>query len=182
LNWAGGIDSNGRPVTQAVADPSIRGAMGCPSVVGATNWMSPAFNPDTKLFYVVALERCSIYRKSGVWFEPGQSFYGGSTQNVPGEVGKKYLRALDVATGSIVWEYPQIGASNSWGGLLSTASGLVLFGEDSGAFAAIDAKTGRLLWHFPANTSWNASPMTYLAGGRQFVAIAGGGTVFAFGL
>jgi alcohol dehydrogenase (cytochrome c) len=182
LNWASGIDSNGRPVTQAVADPSIRGAMGCPSVVGATNWMSPAFNPDTKLFYVVALERCSIYRKSGVWFEPGQSFYGGSTQNVPGEVGKKYLRALDVATGSIVWEYPQIGASNSWGGLLSTASGLVLFGEDSGAFAAIDAKTGRLLWHFPANTSWNASPMTYLAGGRQFVAIAGGGTVFAFGL
>jgi alcohol dehydrogenase (cytochrome c) len=57
-----------------------------------------------------------------------------------------------------------------------------LFGEDSGAFAALDAKSGKLLWHFPANTSWGGSPMTYLAGGRQFVAIAGGGTIFAFGL
>jgi alcohol dehydrogenase (cytochrome c) len=182
LNWASGIDANGRPVRQAAADPSIRGTMACPSVVGATNWMSPAFNPETRLYYVMALERCSIFRKSGVWFEPGQSFYGGSTQNVPGEAGKKYLRALDVQDGRIVWEYPQIGGSNSWGGLLSTASGLVFFGEDGGTFAAVDAQSGKLLWHFPANTSWGGSPMTYLAGGQQFVAIAGGGTVFAFGL
>lgn len=182
LNWASGIDVNGRPIRLPAADPSVRGTMACPSVVGATNWMSPAFNPDTKLYYVMALERCSIFRKSGVWFEPGQSFYGGSTQNVPGESGKKYLRALDVETGKIVWEYPQVGAGNSWGGVLSTSSGLVFFGEDSGAFAAVDARSGKLLWHFPANASWTGSPMTYLAGGRQFVAIAGGGTVFAFGL
>jgi alcohol dehydrogenase (cytochrome c) len=113
LNWASGIDPNGRPVRLTDADPSVRGTLGCPSVVGATNWMSTAFNPETKLFYVMALERCSIYRKSGVWFEPGQSFYGGTTQNVPGEAGKKYLRALDVETGKIVWEYPQVGPSNS---------------------------------------------------------------------
>jgi alcohol dehydrogenase (cytochrome c) len=182
LNWASGIDANGRPVRLTAADPSVRGTLGCPSVVGATNWMSTAFNPDTKLFYVMALERCSMYRKSGVWFEPGQSFYGGTTQNVPGEAGKKYLRALDVETGKIVWEYPQIGPSNSWGGVLSTVTGLVFFGEDSGAFAAVDAKTGKLIWHFPANASWSASPMTYAAGGRQFIAVAGGGTVFAFGL
>jgi alcohol dehydrogenase (cytochrome c) len=182
LNWAAGIDGKGRPVKRSESDPSIRGTMACPSVVGATNWMSPAFNPDTKLYYVMALERCSIFRKSGVWFEQGQSFYGGSTQNVPGETGKKFLRALDVQTGRIVWEHPQIGPSNSWGGVLSTASGLVFFGEDSGAFAAVDAKSGKLLWHFPANVSWGGSPMTFLTGGQQFVAIAGGGTVFAFGL
>jgi alcohol dehydrogenase (cytochrome c) len=182
LTWASGIDANGRPIAQAAAAPTVRGAMACPSVVGATNWMSSAFNPDTKLFYVMALERCSIYRKSGVWFEPGRSFYGGSTQNVPGEAGKKFLRALDVETGKIVWEYPQIGASNSWGGVLSTTTGLVFFGEDSGGFAAVDAKTGKLLWHFPTNTSWSASPMTYVAGGKQLVAVAGAGTVFAFGL
>jgi alcohol dehydrogenase (cytochrome c) len=182
LNWATGIDSNGRPITQAAAEPSVRGALACPSVVGATNWMSSAFSPDTRLFYVMALERCSIYRKSGVWFQPGQSFYGGSTQNVPGEPGRKFLRALDVETGKIVWEYPQIGVSNSWGGVLSTTTGLVFFAEDSGAFAAVDAKTGKLLWHFPTNASWSASPMTYAAGGKQFVAIAGAGTVFSFGL
>lgn len=182
LTWASGVDANGRPLRDAATNPSVRGTMACPSVVGATNWMSPAYSPQTRLFYVMALERCSIFRKSGVWFEPGQSFYGGSTQNVPGEIGKKYLRALDVQTGKIAWEYPQIGASNSWGGVLATASGLVFFGEDSGTFAAVDARSGKLLWHFPANTSWGGSPMTYLAGEEQFIAIAGGGSVLAFGL
>ena len=182
LTWASRIGEDGRPVLVPGAEPSLRGTLACPSVVGATNWMSPAFDPAAGLFYVAALERCSIYRKSGVWFESGQSFYGGSTQNVPGEPGKKYVRAIDVQTGQIVWEYPQIGTSNTWGGLLSTRTGLVFFGEDGGAFAALDGRTGALLWHFPANVSWSASPMTYLADGRQFVAIAGGGSVFAFGL
>jgi alcohol dehydrogenase (cytochrome c) len=101
---------------------------------------------------------------------------------VPGEIGRKYLRAIDIQTGKIAWEHPQIGPSNTWGGVLSTASGLVFFGEDSGAFAAVDARSGKLLWHFPANTTWRGSPMTYLAGAQQFVAIAGGGNIIAFGL
>lgn len=182
MNWARGIGPDGRPRLLAGAEPSVRGTMACPSVVGATNWMSPAFNPETGLYYVMALERCSIFRKSAVWFQPGESFYGGATQNVPGEVGRKFLRAIDIQTGRIAWEYPQIGPSNTWGGVLSTAAGLVLFGEDSGTFAAVDARSGKLLWHFPANTTWRGSPMTYMAGGQQFIAIAGGGNIFAFGL
>jgi alcohol dehydrogenase (cytochrome c) len=182
LTWAKGIGPDGRPERIAGAEPSVRGTRICPSVVGATNWMSPAFNPDTGLYYVMALEECSIFRKSAAWFEPGQSFYGGSTQSVSGEAGERYLRAIDIQTGRIAWEYAQIGSGNSWGGLLSTVTGLVFFAEDSGAFAAVDAGNGKLLWHFPANATWRASPMTYLAGGQQFVAIAGGNTIFAFGL
>ena len=182
MNWATGIGADGRPQVIAGAEPSVRGTTACPSVVGATNWMSPAFNPDAGLYYVMALERCSIFRRSAVWFEKGESFYGGGTQNVPGEIGKKSLRAIDIQTGKIAWEHPQIGPSNTWGGVLSTAAGLVFFGEDSGAFAAVDARSGKLLWHFPANTTWRGSPMTYLAGGQQFVAIAGGGNILAFGL
>jgi alcohol dehydrogenase (cytochrome c) len=182
LTWATGIGADGRPQLVPGAEPSIRGTMTCPSVVGATNWMSPAFNPDTGLYYVMALERCNIFRKSAVWFEQGESFYGGDTQQVPGEVGQKFLRAIDIQTGKIAWEYPQIGPSNTWGGVLSTATGLLFFGEDSGTFAAVDARSGKLLWHFPANTTWRGSPMTYMAGGQQFVAVAAGGTIFAFGL
>src|SRR5262245_52625539 len=144
--------------------------------------MSPAFNPDTGLYSAVALEPCSIYRKSARWFEQGESFYGGSTQNVPGEVGRKFLRAIDIQTGKLAWEYPQLGPGDSWGGLISTATGLVFFGEDGGGFTAVEARTGKLLWHFPANATWRASPMTYMIDGQQFVAIAGGGNVFAFGL
>ena len=182
LNWAKGISADGRPQRIPGREPSVQGTMVCPSVVGATNWMSPAFNPATGLYYVMALERCSIFRKSAVWFEPGQSFYGGSTQNVPGESGTKYLRAIDIQTGKVRWEYPQTGTSNTWGGVLSTAADVVFFGEDSGAFAAVDARDGQLLWHFPANASWKGSPMTYTAGGRQFIAVAGGANVFAFAL
>lgn len=182
MNWATGIGADGRPQRIPGMVPSLQGTTVCPSVVGATNWMSPAFNPDTGLYYVMALERCSIFVKSALWFEPGESFYGGSTRNVPGEVGRKYLRAIDVQTGKIAWEYPQIGPANTWSGVLTTTSGLVFFGDDGGAFAAADARSGKLLWHFPANTTWRGSPMTYTVGDRQFVALAGGGTIFAFGL
>lgn len=182
LNWATGVDASGRPQRVPGMEPSLRGTVVCPSVVGATNWMSPAFNPDTRLYYVMALERCSIFLKSPRWFEEGESFYGGSTRNVPGETGGKVLRAIDIDTGEIRWEVPQVGNGDTWSGVLSTAAGLVFFGEDGGAFVAADARTGRLLWQFPANAAWRGSPMTYTSGGRQHVAIAGGGTIFAFTL
>ncbi len=164
-------------------EPSVRGTIVCPSVEGATNWMSPAFNPDTGLYYVKALERCSVFQKSSRGFEPGESFYGGSTRRVPGETGGKVLRAIEIDTGRIAWELPQVGQGDSWGGVLSsTASGLVFTGEDDGTFSALDARDGRRLWQFAANAAWRASPMTYLARGRQHVAIAGGGVIYAFAL
>jgi alcohol dehydrogenase (cytochrome c) len=116
-----------------------------------------------------------------VW-TAGESYYGGDTRDIPGESGKKFLRAIDLKTGKIAWEIPQTGRAQSWGGVLSTTGGLVFFCEDSGAFAAADAKSGKLLWHFQASEPWKSSPMTYLAGGKQYVAIAAGANVLAFGL
>jgi len=52
----------------------------------------------------------------------------------------------------------------------------------AGAFAAADAKSGKLLWHFQASENWKASPMTFMAGGKQYVAIAAGANVLAFAL
>jgi alcohol dehydrogenase (cytochrome c) len=144
--------------------------------------MSPAFSPETGLFYVQALERCSVFQKSSRGFEPGESFYGGSTRRVPGEEAGKVLRAIDVATGRIAWERPQVGEADSWAGVLSTQTGLVFTGEDDGSFTALDARDGRQLWRFPANAAWRGSPMTYLARGRQHIAIAGGGVIYAFAL
>jgi len=182
MNWATGIGADGRPERRSGMEPSMQGTKVCPSVVGATNWMSPAFNPNTGLYYVMALEHCSVFTKSAVWFEPGKSFYGGATQAVPGSPGKKYLRAIDVKSGTVVWELPQTGDANTWAGVLSTATDLIFFGDDGGGFAAAEARTGRLLWRLPLNTTWRGSPMTYRVGTDQFVAIAGGGTIFAFGL
>jgi alcohol dehydrogenase (cytochrome c) len=59
---------------------------------------------------------------------------------------------------------------------------VVFYGDDSGAFAAVDAKTGRPLWDFQFNVLWKASPMTYSVDGRQYVAVAAGRNVVVFGL
>jgi len=182
LTWASGIGPDGRPQLVNGNLPTPAGVKTCPAVEGATNWMSTAYNPETGLFYVMALERCVIYSKSPEPWERGKSFYGGGTRDVPDEPGRKYLRAIDVQTGKIVWQYAQIGPGNSWGGALSTAGGLVFFGDDSGAFAAVDAKLGKPLWYFHTNELWKASPMTYVAGGKQYVAVAAGSSILAFGL
>jgi len=182
LTWASGIGANGRPQLLPGAEPTAEGAHACPSVEGATNWFSTAFHPGTGLFYVIALEKCNIYTKSAAVWKAGESYYGGSTRRVPGETPRKYLRALDPRTGSRVWELPQSGPGSAWGGVLSTAGGVVFYADDSGDFAAADAATGRPLWRWAANATWKASPMTYLADGRQYVAIAGGPNVLAFAL
>jgi alcohol dehydrogenase (cytochrome c) len=182
LTWASGIGPDGRPKVLPGSEPTPQGVKVCPSVEGATNWMSTAYNPATGLFYVMAKESCNIYTKSDAWWEPGKSFYGGGTRRVPGETAEQFLRAIDVQTGKIAWEFPQVGTGGSWGGILSTAGGLVFFCDDSGAFAAVDAKSGKPLWHFHTNQSWHASPMTYLVDGKQYVEVAAGSTVIAFAL
>jgi alcohol dehydrogenase (cytochrome c) len=49
LNWATGVDADGRPQRIAGMEPSWRGTTVCPSVVGATNWMAPAVRPATRV-------------------------------------------------------------------------------------------------------------------------------------
>lgn len=180
--WASGLDDKGRPKLLAGTTPTPEGVKVCPAVEGATNWMSPAYSPATGFYYVMTLDKCSIYTRAEAVWKPGQSFYGGDTRNVPGEPGTKVLRAIDLQNGKIAWEVPQLGPANSWGGVLSTTSGLLFYGDDSGAFAAVEAKTGKPLWNFHTNQLWKASPMTYMADGRQFVAVAAGSNIVAFAL
>ncbi|HEX5413331.1 MAG TPA: PQQ-binding-like beta-propeller repeat protein [Terriglobia bacterium] len=182
LTWARGIAPDSRPDVLPGTAPTLKGVKVCPSSEGATNWMSPAWSPATDLFYVQALEKCNIYFKgSDVWVK-GKEFRDQIAHEVPGEPGEKYVRAIDIQTGKVVWERPQVGPAKTWGGLLATAGGLVLFCDDGGAFAAVDARTGKLLWHFSMSEPWHASPMTYTADGKQYIAIATGSGIMAFGL
>ena len=182
LTWASGIGPDGRPRRTAGTEPSVNGSRACPAPEGANNWMSNAYHPETGLFYVIALEKCAVYVKSVEWLIPGEQFYGGGARNIPGEPGRKHLRAIELETGKIRWDVAMEGPANTWGGVLSTASGLVFYCDDSGAFAAADAASGKTLWHFHASQPWRASPMTYQPDDRQYVAIAAGASVLAFGL
>lgn len=182
LTWASGIGSDGRPKLIPGYEPTVEGARVCPSVGGAANWQSTAFSPKTGLFYVMAQESCNIYTKNDEWWEAGQSFYGGGSRRSPGDVGGQFLRALDLQTGKLVWERPAVGEGRSGSGVMATAGGLVFYGDNSGAFVALDAQNGKALWHFNTGQPWKAAPMTYTLDGKQYVGVAAGGTILTFGL
>jgi alcohol dehydrogenase (cytochrome c) len=181
VTWASGLDANGRPMRVPNMEPTLEGKRVCPSLDGASNWYSTSFNPATNLYYVQTNDKCGIFTKVPADWEAGKGFMGGSFAPAP-EPAQRLLRAIDIRSGKTVWELPQTGTVNSWGGVLSTAGGVVIFGEDSGALMAADAATGKALWNFPTNTLWKASPMTYMFDNKQYVAIAAGSNIIAFGL
>ena len=181
LNWAKGVDASGRPILTGLR-PTSQGTLMCPGINGATNWFSPSYNPDTGFFYVMALESCNLYFGNPKPFVRGETYYDTGTTLPPDEHAQKILLALSLPEGRLVWRYPQIGQGDSWGGTLTTAGGLVFFGDDTGALEAVDAQTGRALWHFNIGQSMHASPMTYAVDGIQYVAIAAESDVLVFSL
>jgi alcohol dehydrogenase (cytochrome c) len=181
LNWATGIDAAGRPILTGRI-PTAEGTNICPGIDGATNWFSPSYNPGTGLFYVMALESCSLFLSKPEEFVKGQTFYNTGTVLPRGERAQKILLAISVTDGRRAWSYPQVGPGNSWGGTLTTAGGLVFFGDDANSFEAVEATTGHSLWHFNTGQILRASPISYAVAGVQYVAIAAGSDVFCFSL
>ena len=181
LNWATGVDPSGRPKLSGRI-PTAKGTYICPGINGATNWFSPSYNPDTGLFYFLALENCNLFFSSPKPFVQGETYYGTGTKLPPDEHAQKILLALSVPDGKVVWRNPQVGQGDSWAGTLTTAGELVFFGDDAGSFDAVEARTGRVLWHFNTSQTMYASPMSYAVDGVQFVAIAAGSDFFIFSL
>ena len=182
VTWATGLDASGRPQRVPGMEPTPEGKRVCPSLDGATNWYSTSFNPISGLYYVQTNDKCGIFTRVPAEWEAGKGYMGGSFRQAPNEPAQRVLRAFDIHTGKPVWELPQTGAVNSWGGVLSTAGGVVFFCEDSGAFMAADARTGKPLWSFQTSQLWKASPMTYQFDQQQYVAVAAGPNIVAFAL
>ena len=183
LTWAKEILPDGRPVLNSNQAPTTEGNLVCPSVEGGTNFFSSSFNPVTGLFYVNTLERCAVYSKRApAEWVAGRNFQAGGGRRPPDEKSQKLVRAFDIHTGKMVWELPEEGVGDSWGGVLSTASGLVFFADDGGALSAADGSTGKLLWTYPVPELLHTSPMTYEFDHRQYVAIMIAGQVYSFRL
>jgi alcohol dehydrogenase (cytochrome c) len=181
LNWATGVEASGRPVLSGRI-PTADGTQICPGINGATNWLSPSYNPGTGLFYVMALESCNLFFSTPKPWVKGETYYSTGTKLAPDEHAQKVLLALSPKDGKPVWRYAQVGTGNSWAGTLSTAGGLLFFGDDADSVEAVDAATGKPLWHFNTGQTIVASPMSYMVDGVQYVAIAAGSDVFSFSL
>ncbi len=181
VTWSNSKDAEGRPIALKAASPTEEGNRVCPGAAGATNWMSPTYDPQTKLFYVTAREQCDIFSTAPQNYEAGHAYYGSAYfPNDDAEPFWGALRAIDPDTGKIKWEWKH--PSPTWSGVLSTAGGLVFTGDAEGNFIALDANTGKALWHFQCGASVYSSPMSFGIDGKQYVAVAAGSALFAFGL
>ena len=194
VNWADGFDPDGRPRRVPGQVPTAEGTLIYPGNQGGTNWYNPSFSPRTGLFYIPAwVNYSSIYVKRPAEFAEGRGFNGGTARStVPqglraGPVGFRTedegygaVRAIDPHTGDLKWEYKMTEFTQA--GILTTASDLVFTGGNDGYFFALNARTGALLWKFTAGGAVVSGPMTYSVGGRQYVAVAAGSSLFAFAL
>jgi alcohol dehydrogenase (cytochrome c) len=178
--WAKGIDDRGRPMVLPNTEPTEQGTLVWPSLQGSTNWFSPSYNPVAKSFYVAVREMSSYYLKTDVNYKPGTLFMGGGERAQAGDKAFGAVRALDVSTGKIQWEFRL--QSPPWAGVLSTAGGVVFGGSNEGNFFALDGVTGKPLWDFQTGGAIVANPVSFAVDGKQYVAIAAGHALFVFGL
>jgi alcohol dehydrogenase (cytochrome c) len=192
LTWATGFDEKGRPIKAIGIEPTPDGQKIYPSNHGATNFYSPSYSPRTGLYYVTAWDDYpGVFLKGPVQYTEGQRFTGPSPRATVGgraegpqinlrkqEEGYSALRAIDPNTGERKWEFKTTDVSDS--GVLTTASDLAFWGGRDGYFYALDARSGELLWNASLGANIAMGPITYSVGGKQYVAIASGNSLFAF--
>ncbi len=179
-SWAKGLDDSGKAVVLPGSSPTTEGAKIYPDLSGGTNWFSPSFSPHANLFFVAARDSGGIYLKGNAEYKPGAQFNGGGQSPIVGDPPIGFIRALSPETGELKWEFKL--NSDADAGVLSTAGNLAFAGTNEGDFFALDALTGRAVWHFQTGAAINANPVSYLSGGKQQVAIASGNSIFAFAL
>jgi len=192
VTWTTGLDERGRPMRQANMEPTPQGTRIYPGNLGATNWYSPSYSPETGFFYLSVWDNySSVYGKADSDYVEGRLYMGGAPRNVvpllmqPAptlqrreDEGYGAVRAIDPRTGERKWEFKMTDVTDA--GILTTASGLLFSGGRDGNFYALDAKTGALLWRTQLGGPIAAGPMSYSINGRQFIAINAGTTMYVF--
>jgi acido-empty-quinoprotein group A len=173
--WAKGVDAKGRPIARPEATPTPDGALVEPGSDGATNWMSPSFDPQTGLVYVMARRIISVFYRT---IEGKVEGWGGRDRNLYMD---STLRALDYRTGKVVWNH-ELGEGEDTAGILTTAGRLLFTADHLGNLLALDPTTGATVWHLNVGDHVVAGPMTYELAGRQYIIVPVGDTMYAFSL
>jgi alcohol dehydrogenase (cytochrome c) len=178
VTWAKAIGPDGKPIVDTAAIPKMTATTVCPGALGLTNWFSPSYDPATKLFYVATSTECDVFTGAPQRYRKGHDFVGSTDFVDPLERPAGALKAFDPFTGKEKWEFKYFSAPN--GGALSTAGGLVFTGDSDGNFIALDAQTGRDLWHMQLGAAIYSSAVTYQRNGKQYVVIPSGSALFGF--
>jgi alcohol dehydrogenase (cytochrome c) len=195
VTWMNGFDEKGRPMKVASAASSKQGVLIYPGNQGATNWYNPSYSPHTGLFYIPTWDDySSLFVKQDAEYIQGQTFSGGGPRNTAPPIvaaaggfnyrkeGEMYgaVRAIDPKTGAMKWEFRMADVTDA--GILTTASDVLFSGGREGYFFALDARNGSMLWKAAVGGRVTSGPMTYSVGGRQYVAVCAGNSLFTFAL
>ena len=180
MTWTTGLDADGRPKLLPGLDPSGDGTKVCPGLGGGHNWSATAYNPQTQLVYFGSTNGCGLFYRNKQEFHQGQWYQASTEATVPNEPSTGAVVAIDPATAETRWRFEMVTPTSS--GMLTTAGGLVFTGDGQGYLVALDARTGKPLWHFQTGGSIKAPPITYTLNGKQQVAIAAGSSIMTFAL
>lgn len=171
----------GRPIRRPETFPTPEGTVVAPSVIGGTNWFSPAYSPRTGLFYLNAFDGEAEYFIRDEKYQEGEQYTGGGMES-PLQLDhyQSAIRALDPTTGDQRWEFPLQPRSSA--GILATAGDLIFSGGTDGYFFALDDVTGEPLWYIGLGRAVKAAPITYAVNAQQHVTVAVGNVVYTFAL
>ena len=151
----------------------------CPSIYGGHNWQASAFSPETRSLVIPLHQLCVELTGREVNMADGGGGYGGEARIFPqpGSAGKLgRLSAFDAGTLEERWTHTQEAMFLT--GVLTTSGGLAFVGDLNRYFNAFDVATGKRLWQARLGAPLHGYPITYLAGDRQYVAVATGMGVF----
>jgi quinohemoprotein ethanol dehydrogenase len=177
--WANGVDLNtGRPNENAEARFAAGTAIVLPSPFGAHNWHPMSMSRDTGLVYLPVQEMAQDYTSDPAFvYRPGRWNTGTVHAALPTDRATRaavrnsmrgFLLAWDPVNQREAW---RVDLGPPWnGGTLATAGGLVFQGMLDGRFRAYDAATGAQLWEFDNQAATMGGPISYQAGGVQYVA------------
>jgi alcohol dehydrogenase (cytochrome c) len=183
VNWTKGIDQKtGKPLeydptkdiqvysgmqNQTLADPTKKL---CPAMSGGNNYWPAAYSQKTKLLYIPSISACNEVTLDPTLSNKAGDWKGAKFRDI--ERTETDLIVADPLTGEVKQKlhvpYP------NYSGALATGGGLVFTGFTDGTFAAYDDMTLEQLWKINVGTGFNAPPMTFEVGGKQYVAILSG--------
>lgn len=183
ISWATGIDDTGRPIfveenrpgDPAAAADGKKGEVifASPSFLGGKNWMPMAHSPKTGLFYVPSNEWGMDIWNEPISYKKGAAYLGAGftiKPNYDDHIGS--LKAIDPDTGELKWEFKN--NAPLWGGVMTTAGGLVFTGTPEGDFIAFDDETGEQLWSFQTGSGVIGQPVTWEQDGEQYLTVISG--------
>ena len=152
----------------------------CPGLYGGHNWQATAYHAETGALIIPLHQMCMTMSGRQVEFVDGGGGEAAESVEIlemPGTGGRiGRLAAYDVRTMEELWSREQRAVFLT--AALATAGGLVFAGDADRYVRAFDVRNGDVLWETRLGHAVHGYPITYAAGGRQFLAVPTGLGIF----